>query len=335
MLIDSVVIEVKGGKGGSGRVNFRRETHVPRGGPAGGDGGAGGSVYLIGAEDLHMLQNFRYRRAFQAGDGVDGGPKNMHGSDGDSLEVPVPLGTEAWEVLDGEDTSKLAEITVAGQRVLIAAGGRGGWGNARFANSVNQAPLLAEAGEDGERHSIRLNLKLLADVGIVGMPNAGKSSLLTGISAARPKVADYPFTTLEPVLGVVYSGTDRFIAVDIPGLIEGAHEGAGLGTEFLKHIERTRVLVHLVDGSAEDPAGNVTTILRELEQSAGGLSGKPQLLVVNKLDLPAVQEGRKAIAAAIKKRVPGQDVLFISAATHEGLPKLSPASSGLEPLKNQ
>ena len=296
---------------------------MPKGGPSGGDGGTGGSVFLVVDVSLNTLQRFKQKTVFKADDGGDGGTKNMHGGDGGDIEVLVPPGTEVFELVEDSVETKLGELTEHGQKMKVAAGGRGGWGNARFTSSINQAPLLAEAGDKGERRKLRLSLKLLADVGLVGMPNAGKSSILAAISSARPKIADYPFTTLEPVLGVVYRGHEQFIAVDIPGLIEGAHRGVGLGVEFLKHVERTRVLVHVTDGAAEAPAVNVELVNRELQEFGHGLTSKPQVIAINKLDLPGVRERRSVISGAIRRGVGhGVKVMFVSAATHEGLDAL-------------
>ncbi len=302
---------------------FRRETHVPRGGPAGGDGGRGGDVYLVADAALVTLKGFQFKKSFKAEDGEDGGGRNMSGGNGGDLEVRVPAGTEVFEVVSEGEAQKLGELNTHEQQMRVAIGGEGGWGNARFASSTNQTPLLAESGQEGEQKSLKFTLKLLADVGIIGMPNAGKSSLLAAISAARPKIAGYPFTTLEPVLGVVERRFDRLIAVDIPGLIEGAHAGAGLGDEFLKHIERTRVLVHVLDGSAERPAANLTLVDRELEQFGRGLSAKHQIIAVNKIDMPEVVASKAKILAAVKRKAgPARKVFFISAATHEGTREL-------------
>jgi GTP-binding protein len=333
-LIDSAFITVKAGNGGSGKVLFRREAHVPKGGPSGGDGGGGGDVYVVGDDDLNTLDQFRHRKEFKAGDGQDGAEKNMHGSDGPGVEVQVPLGTEVWLSGGAGESALLGEILEDGQKLLVASGGRGGWGNARFAGPTNQGPLLAEAGDEGEVRRLRLDLKLIADVGIIGMPNAGKSSLLAAISSARPKIAGYPFSTLEPVLGVVYparfgvtgsrrSADERFVAVDIPGLIEGAHEGQGLGIGFLKHVERARVLLHMVDGSADDPAANLHLIDRELREFSPGLAERTQLVVINKLDTPEFQQRQASVEAGVRRAAgPARGVFSISAATGEGLKEL-------------
>ncbi len=326
-MFDSAVIEVRAGKGGNGKVKFRREAHVTKGGPWGGDGGNGGSVYLVSDANLNTLQTFKYKQVFEAAPATDGGQKNMHGANGASVDIALPAGTEVWEKSDDGTERLLGDLSEPGMRLLIAEGGRGGWGNARFTSSINQEPLLAEGGDDGETRRLRLNLKVLADVGLAGLPNAGKSSTLTAISAARPKVADYPFTTLEPVLGVVFpksgKGIQRFTVADIPGLIEGAHSGTGLGHEFLKHIERARVLVHVVDGSADDPLANIGTINNELAQFSPALAAKRQIIAINKLDLPGVKERRRALTASIRRKLgPDVSVLYVSAATHDGMDAL-------------
>ena len=290
-MIDEAIIEARAGNGGKGMATFLREALRPMGGPAGGNGGNGGSVTLVADPSLNTLLKFRYRRHFIAGNGGGGARNKRHGANGDDVEVTVPVGTEVWEVPDrpGEAEAFLGDLVHPGQRLEVARGGRGGLGNAAFVSSVNREPLLAEAGETGETVKLRLNLKILADVGLVGMPNAGKSSLLTAISAARPKIADYPFTTLEPVLGIVEHGIDAFAAVDIPGLIEGASEGIGLGHEFLKHMQRTRLLVHVVDGSEGGPGERISAINHELDAFDSRLARTPQIIAVNKLDLEEVE----------------------------------------------
>lgn len=304
-------------------MGFRREAMLPKGGPAGGNGGHGGSATLVADPSMNTLLKFKWNRVYKAGDGQRGGSNNRHGSDGESIEVPVPVGTEVWELpLEGQarDGVLLGDLAAPGQKMVVARGGRGGVGNAAFVSSVNQEPLLAEAGEEGERLRLRLNLKLLADIGLVGMPNAGKSSILAAISAARPKVADYPFTTLEPVLGVVQRNLDAFVIVDIPGLIEGAHQGVGLGDEFLKHVQRTRALVHVVDGMESNVAERIRMINHELEEFDPRLAARPQILAVNKLDTPEVAVLREDIQESIHEEFgPDQEVLFVSAATHDGL----------------
>ena len=319
-MIDRVFIHITSGKGGNGAISGRREKYVPRGGPDGGDGGAGGSVYVEGDPNLNTLMPFRYRRYFKAEDGQRGSGKLRHGRDGDDITLSVPVGTQVW--LDDDRPTLLADIDSPGERWLAAAGGSGGAGNARYATPTNRFPRLAQAGEPGETLTLRLELKLLADVGIVGAPNAGKSSLITALSAARPKVADYPFTTLDPTLGVVERRGETFVMVDIPGLIEGAHAGVGLGHDFLRHVERTRVLVHLVDGSLDDPALVYRQINEELALHDERLAAKPQLLAINKLDLPDVSVLQDDIRDAFEGDLDGGEMYFVSAATHEGLEPL-------------
>ena len=329
-MLDSAVIEVRAGNGGHGQVAFIREALLPRGGPGGGDGGHGGDVVLVADSALNTLTKFHWQRHFIAQNGTRGDGHNRNGPKGDTMEVPVPVGTEVWVWEDSEDKELIGDLSQHGQRMIVAEGGRGGWGNSHFVTATHQEPLLAEAGGDGEIRRVRLNLKLLADVGLVGMPNAGKSSILTAISAARPKVANYPFTTLEPVLGVVEQGTTAFVAVDIPGLIEGAHTGIGLGDEFLKHVQRTRVLVHVVDGSEDDVPGRIKAINEELTQFDPELAKKPQILVINKLDLDEVS----VLIDEIKESLVGIDALhsetlFVSAATYDGLEELKRAMFNL------
>lgn len=286
-MIDQAQIRVSSGRGGNGAVSGRREKFVPHGGPDGGDGGDGGDVYARCDRNVSTLLGFRYNRVYRAsnGDGGTGGKK--HGKRGADAEFLVPVGTEIWDDRVG---NRIADLTVHGERLLVAQGGRGGRGNVRFTSSTNQFPLLAEEGDPGQELRLRLELKLLADVGIIGAPNAGKSSLLAAVSAARPKVANYPFTTLEPVLGVVEHGNDGFVMVDIPGLIEGAHAGAGLGDEFLRHIERTRILVHVIDGNGDDPVEDYHRIRDELRLFDEGLIAKPEIIAFNKLDIPGVDD---------------------------------------------
>ena len=325
-MLDSAVIEVRAGNGGDGIVAFIREALMPRGGPGGGDGGRGGDVTLIADSSLNTLTKFHWQPHFIANNGTRGDGHNRNGANGDSVEVTVPVGTEVWIWEDGTDKQLIGDLNSQGQRMIVAEGGRGGWGNAHFVSATHQEPLLAEAGEFGEIRKVRLNLKLLADIGLVGMPNAGKSSILTAISAARPKIADYPFTTLEPVLGVVEHGPQAFVVVDIPGLIAGAHKGVGLGDEFLKHVQRTRVLVHVVDGSEDDVPGRIKTINDEIRQFDPELARRPQILAVNKLDLDEVS----VLLDEIKEGLEGVDGLhsqtfFVSAATYDGLDDLKQA----------
>ena len=324
-MIDEATIEARAGNGGNGLVTFLREALRPLGGPAGGNGGNGGSVTLVADPSLNTLLKFRWRRHFIAKNGGNGARNKRHGANGESVDVTVPVGTEVWRIGEhaGEPELFLGDLVQPGQRLKVAKGGRGGLGNAAFVTSVNREPLLAEAGETGETVMLRLNLKVLADVGLVGMPNAGKSSLLTAISAARPKIADYPFTTLEPVLGIVEHGIDAFAAVDIPGLIEGASRGIGLGHEFLQHMQRTRLLVHVVDGSEGEPGERIRAINKELEEFDSTLAQTPQIIAVNKLDLEEVELLRNEIEEEIRQSV-GKDIPihFISAATRRGIDDL-------------
>jgi GTPase len=314
--IDEVEITVAAGDGGDGIVAWRREKYVPKGGPAGGDGGHGGSIYLEATPQLSTLVEFRFRRAFAAQGGRTGGASNKSGRSGDDLTIAVPVGTLVFKIGDDGRENFVADLKSPGARVLAAKGGRGGLGNQHFATSVRQAPRFAERGEPGERFVLRLELRLLADCGIVGVPNAGKSTLLSVVSAARPKIADYPFTTLEPQLGVVrVSDDESFVIVDIPGLVEGAHEGIGLGDQFLKHIERTRALVHLLDGakSLDEILAEKATIESELAAWNPRLLARPRLLVLNKIDLPSARDSLTQLSL----RFPG--IRAISAATGEGV----------------
>jgi GTPase len=314
--IDEAAIAVAAGNGGDGIVAWRREKYIPKGGPAGGDGGHGGSVYLEAVAELSTLVEFRFKRSFAADAGKAGGTSNKSGKSGDELVIGVPVGTLVYRAFEGKAEAYLADLTSPGARVLVAKGGRGGLGNQHFATSVRQAPHFAERGEPGERCTLRLELRLLADCGIIGVPNAGKSTLLSVVSAARPKIADYPFTTIEPQLGVVrVSDEESFVMVDVPGLIEGAHEGAGLGDQFLRHVERTRALVHLLDGakSLDEILQDKLTIERELGSWNPKLLEKPTLLVLNKLDLPEARER----LSELQTRFPG--VRGIAAATNEGV----------------
>jgi GTPase len=314
--IDEAEITVAAGDGGDGIVAWRREKYVPKGGPAGGDGGHGGSIYLEATPELSTLVEFRFRRNFVAEAGKAGGSSRKSGRSGADLTIAVPVGTIAFRTLGDASEQFLADLNEPGTRVLAARGGRGGLGNQHFATSVRQAPRFSENGEPGERFTLRLELRLLADCGIVGVPNAGKSTLLSVISAARPKIAEYPFTTIEPQLGVVrVSDEESFVVVDVPGLLEGAHEGVGLGDQFLKHVERTRVLLHLLDGAkpVDEIVREKTTIEHELEAWNPALLQKPKLLVLNKLDLPNAREAFTLLAP----RFP--EIRGISAATGEGV----------------
>jgi GTP-binding protein len=331
VFVDRAEITVAGGKGGDGAVSFRREKYVPRGGPDGGDGGRGGDVVLRVDPALGTLMDFRYRHAFRAEDGGPGRGKDRHGADGAPLVVPVPPGTL---IADAETGAALADLTEPGQRFAAARGGRGGRGNARFRSSTRQAPRFAEKGEPGEERRLALELKLLADAGLVGLPNAGKSTLLRALSAARPRVAPYPFTTLHPHLGVLRAGEREIVLADIPGLIEGAHAGAGLGHDFLRHVERTRLLLHVVDAAGtegRDPLRDVETVEAELAAYRPELAQRPRVLVANKVDLPAAQENVGAIRKQMAAR--GVPVFELSAATGRGVRELADALPALVPLR--
>lgn len=298
--IDEAHIQVTSGKGGDGMVHFRREKYVPYGGPDGGDGGHGGDVILEVKATLNTLAAFQHQRKFQAQDGAKGGGKDQTGRSGQDLVIYVPPGTIIYEKERG---IILGDLVKPGERLVICKGGRGGRGNARFATARNQAPRIAERGEPAQERFLRLELKLIADIGIVGVPNAGKSTLLAAVSNARPKIAPYPFTTLEPNLGVAVLDDDTsLVLADIPGLIEGAHQGIGLGDAFLRHIQRTRVLIHLLDGMADDPLLDFAQINSELALFDPALAEKPQLVALNKIDLPEVQERWPEIEAQLKQR---------------------------------
>lgn len=330
MFVDEVDIYVKAGHGGRGSVSFRREKFVPRGGPDGGDGGKGGSVYLVASPHRNTLVHFRYTPEFRAERGRDGSGAMRSGRHGHDLEISVPVGTLA-QMRDPDDPNNLvvvADLTEVDQRVLVAKGGRGGLGNAQFVSSTNRSPRKAQPGEDGEERNLHLQLKLLADMGLVGFPNAGKSTLISRISAAKPKIADYPFTTLTPHLGVVTLSDERsFVVADVPGLIEGAHEGHGLGHQFLRHIERTKVIVHLVDvsgASGRDPVDDFHTIRRELQFYNPEMLEKPQLVAANKLD--AVDDPERVAALEAAARALGLPFHRISAVTGDGVPALLEAA---------
>jgi len=280
-MIDSVLIQIMSGNGGDGAISGRHEKFVPRGGPDGGDGGRGGNVIIVGDHNENTLINFRYEKNFSAGNGENGAKAKKHGKDGKDIVIKVPVGTQ----IINETGSVVADILNSGEEYMAAPGGRGGYGNVKYSSSTSQYPVIAQAGEEGLKTSLRLELKLIADVGIIGVPNAGKSSLITFLTAARPKIANYPFTTIDPVLGIVEHRDKDFVMVDIPGLIEGAHEGIGLGHEFLRHIERTRVLIHLVDGTSENPSEDFHKINKELALFNEALIGKPQIVAINKVDL--------------------------------------------------
>ncbi|WP_132996097.1 GTPase ObgE [Sporanaerobacter acetigenes] len=321
MFIDIAKIRVKAGKGGDGAVAFRREKYEPSGGPYGGDGGNGGSIILQVDNSIRTLMDFKYKRNYKAEDGENGKTKKQYGKKGSHLVLKVPLGTL---VKDGDSEKVIADLKEEGQTFVIAKGGKGGKGNAKFATPTRQAPRFAEAGEKGEERFIILELKLLADVGLIGFPNVGKSTLLSVLSSAKPKIANYHFTTLTPNLGVVKVDDGKsFVIADIPGLIEGAHEGAGLGHEFLRHVERTRLLVHLVDVSGiegRDPLEDFYKINEELEKYSSKLSEKPQIVVANKMDLNTSSEYYENLKEELTKE--GYEVYLISAATRKGVEAL-------------
>jgi GTPase len=320
MFIDEVRIRVKAGDGGNGCLAFRREKYVPRGGPSGGDGGRGGDVVFVASEHHNTLLHFRFNPEHTAERGRHGEGSNRSGREGASIDVPVPVGTIVYDDDTGE---QLHDFTRSDDRFVIACGGKGGRGNQHFATSTHQAPTEHEPGHPGEEKRLRLELKLLADIGLVGFPNAGKSTLISRISAARPKIADYPFTTLEPNLGVVSVGDETFVVADIPGLIEGAHLGHGLGVQFLRHIERTRLLVHLVDVSeatGRDPAGDFRVVMEELEGFSADLVRKPMFVVASKVDVaqdPARIQELKALAAS--KHLPFYEISSVTGQGIEGL----------------
>jgi GTP-binding protein len=338
MFVDEVDIHVEAGAGGRGCLAFRREKFVPRGGPSGGDGGHGGSVSIVASPHTNTLINFRFHPEFTAERGQHGMGSNCTGHGGKDLELAVPIGTLVYEKTGDPEHpwQLLADLAIEGQRVLVAKGGRGGMGNARFATSTNRAPRRVQPGLPGEVKDLRLELKLLADVGLVGFPNAGKSTLIARISAARPKIADYPFTTLTPNLGVVRLSDDRsFVVADVPGLIEGAHRGQGLGHQFLRHLERTKVLVHLVDVSGassasipslsstlpgRDPASDLDTVRRELQLFQPTLAAKPQLVVANKID--AVDDPARVTVLERHASELGLPFFRASGVTGEGIPAL-------------
>ena len=319
--LDETKIFIKSGDGGDGCVSFRREKNVAMGGPDGGDGGRGGDVVLEGSGSLNTLIDFRYKQHIKGGRGGHGMGKNRTGSKGKSVTVKIPVGTQ---VLEEDRKTLVADITEAGQQVVIARGGDGGFGNTHFKSATNQAPRRANPGYPGTEFWLWLRLKLIADAGLVGRPNAGKSTLLAAVSRAHPKIGDYPFTTMHPNLGVVYIGDrtsgDEFVLADLPGLIEGANEGAGLGTRFLGHVERCRVLVHLIDGTLDDVAGAYQTVCREVEAYGGGLAEKPKLVVLNKAD--SLSDKDKAEKQELLALASGAEVAVISGISGDGLKTL-------------
>lgn len=317
MFFDQARIYVKGGDGGNGVVAFRREKYVPRGGPSGGNGGRGGHTYLVVDPALNTLHAFQKSVHFRAERGGHGSGANKTGAMGEDIRISVPPGTVVY---DGESGDFLGDLTQPGQELLVAQGGRGGRGNAAFKSALQKAPRIAENGETGQERWLALELKLVADVGIIGVPNAGKSTLLSVLSAAKPKIADYPFTTVTPNLGMAEVDHRQILLIDIPGLMEGAHEGVGLGLDFLRHIERTRVLIHLLGGDSPDPLGDFEAINQELTLFKPGLQEKPQLVVLNKLDLPEAQELWPAVEQAMQER--GYPVMAISAVAQQNLDEL-------------
>jgi GTP-binding protein len=327
MFVDRVKILVKAGDGGRGLVSFRREAHVPRGGPDGGNGGHGGDIYLLAVSHQNTLLPLRYHTEFRAERGAHGGPANRTGADGEDLLIHVPPGTAAR---DEATQAALGEVVAEGDRLLVARGGRGGRGNQAFLSNRNRAPREAEPGEKGEERWLRLDLKLIADVGLLGFPNAGKSTLLSRLSAARPKVGDYPFTTLTPVLGVVEAGDDAFVMADIPGIIEGAHRGAGLGLHFLRHVQRTRVLLHVVDASGtsgRDPAADLMAVREEVARWDPTLLERPQLVAASKRDALSGEDPLPGLVH--QAQALGLGVVPISAVSGAGLPELRRALHAL------
>jgi GTP-binding protein len=317
VFLDEATIDVRSGKGGDGAASFRQEKHVPRGGPDGGDGGSGGDIVFVADSNLTTLLEFRFTRKFRADDGTAGLGDRKYGKTGKSIKLRVPIGTVIKDAVTGE---KLADLAYDKARYVACKGGRGGKGNLHFVNSVRQAPTFAERGEPGQHRTLKLELKLMADVGLVGLPNAGKSTLISAVSAAKPRIADYPFTTLVPNLGIARAGDRSFVIADLPGLIEGASEGKGLGHRFLKHAERTRVILHVVeclpvDGS--DPVANFHLVRRELEQFSEDLASKPALIALTKIDL---MPDTTALSATLEAT--GLEVIPVSAATNSNLDKL-------------
>lgn len=316
--LDRTKIYVQSGAGGAGCLSFRREKFIQFGGPNGGDGGAGGHVWAEAVDNLNTLIDYRYQQHFKAKPGRPGEGSNRTGADADDVVIKVPVGTQIFEQ---DEETLIADLDVVGERVLLAKGGNGGFGNARFKSSTNQAPRRANPGQPGEQRTIWLRLKLIADIGLVGLPNAGKSTFLAAVSAAKPKIADYPFTTLHPNLGVVRVGVGQsFVLADIPGLIEGAHEGAGIGDRFLGHVERCAALLHLVDGSEEDVAGAYRTVRSELIAYGGGLAEKKQILALNKIDALTDEEIAEK-KAALEDASKG-DVFTVSGVSGAGTPEL-------------
>lgn len=322
--VDEATIKVQAGNGGRGAASFRREKFIPFGGPDGGDGGKGADIYLVGRAGINTLADFRYNRAFRAPHGTAGSGNDCTGASGEDLIVEVPIGTV---VVDVDTEEQLGDITEAGQRLLVSKGGKGGWGNTRFKSSTNRTPRKAMPGLPGEKRDLRLEMKVMADIGLLGLPNAGKSTLIRAVSAAKPKVADYPFTTLHPNLGVVRVGVHRsFVMADIPGLIEGAAEGAGLGIQFLKHLQRTRVLLHLIDVSPPDPDADpvkdARSIVAELKKFSAELGTKERWLVLNKVDLLPPKEADKVCKDIVRRLRWKGPVYRISGLARQGTEEL-------------
>jgi GTP-binding protein len=319
-MFDRVEIKVRAGNGGDGVVSFRREKFVPFGGPDGGNGGDGGDIVLRAESGVTSLGMFRHKGFYRAADGEAGRGKRKHGSNGENLVLTVPVGTVAWHKTQIGRGTPIADLEESGQQAVVAKGGKGGWGNAHFTSSTNQAPRIAQEGEVGEENSIILELRLIADVGIIGYPNVGKSTLLAAASAAKPKIASYPFTTRQPVLGVAEVGQQSMVLAEIPGLIDGAHLGRGLGHDFLRHVMRTKILIHVIDGTSVSPAEDMIRVNTELSLFDSALAQKQQLVVVNKIDLPQVRARLAEIKTALT--AVGSKALFISAATKEGVAEL-------------
>ncbi len=318
MFLDRASVKVRGGRGGKGVISFRREAHVPRGGPDGGDGGRGGDLVLRADAQLASLGDFRFKKDFQGTDGAPGEGGNKSGKAGRDVIVRVPTGTTVRDIGSGEE---VADLVIDGAEIVAARGGSGGRGNARFVTSTRRAPRIAMDGQPGEERELELELRLIADVGLAGLPNAGKSSLLAALTRARPKIAAYPFTTLSPNLGVARLDEREIVIADIPGLIEGASEGAGLGEEFLRHIERTRLVVHVVDAAREDPLADIATIDKELEAYGHGLRDRQEFLALNKIDLAEARDRVPALVETLTSR--GREALAVSAASGEGVDRLA------------
>ncbi|MCH8939586.1 MAG: GTPase ObgE [Chloroflexi bacterium] len=333
-MIDTVEIVVQAGNGGDGFLAFRREKFVARGGPEGGDGGDGGSIYLLATSDENTLQHLTYKRRQRAGHGLAGKRSNKHGKNGKDIIIRVPVGTIVSQALGDDEGVPPIDLAEDGMKVLIARGGIGGKGNAQYVTPTNQEPLLREAGEQGDTRQLFLEVKVLADVGVIGVPNAGKSSFVSRVTAAHPKIAAYPFTTLEPVLGVVDNRGETFVIAEIPGLVEGAHQGVGLGHEFLRHAERTRIFLHLLDGSGIDPIEDFKRVNEELRLYSADLAMRPQIVVINKTDIPEVRARLPELVSALNEL--GVEPLDISAATGDGIQVvLDRLLQGVEPAQEK